>query len=105
MYPDESYMYSKCILNSFGIRVNYMQNVKIHVFSSNVTEHVRYIWDTSGYVRIHVSFQDTSGYIRIRILITNVPKLDNKCSRSRGRRLFRAEPYSQKFVLSVSLFR
>ena len=26
--------------------------------------------------------QDTSGYIRIRILITNVPKLDNKCSRS-----------------------
>jgi hypothetical protein len=35
-------------------------------------------------VRIHVSFQDTSGYIRIRILITNVPKLDNKCSRSRA---------------------
>ena len=77
MYPVVSYMYSK---NVSWTPLGYVQNVKIHVFSSNVTEHVRYIWDTSGYVRIHVSFQDTSGYFRIRILITNVPKLDNKCT-------------------------
>ena len=27
MYPDVSYVYPKCILDSFGIRVKYMQNV------------------------------------------------------------------------------
>ena len=43
MYPDVSYVYPKCILDSFGIRVKYVQNVKIHVFSWNVTEHLRYI--------------------------------------------------------------
>ena len=30
----------KCILDSFGIRVKYMQNIKIHVFSWNVTGRV-----------------------------------------------------------------
>ena len=61
-----------------GIRVNYMQNVKIHVFSLNVTEHVRYVWDTSRYIKIRVSFRIHAGYIRIRILITPPPpKLDN----------------------------
>ena len=78
MYPDVSYVYPKCILDSFGIRVKYMQNVKIHVFSWNVTEHVRYVWDTSRYIRIRVSCRIHAGYIRIRILITNPPKLDNK---------------------------
>jgi hypothetical protein len=62
----------KCILDSFGIRVKYMQNVKIHVFSWNVTEHVRYIWDTSGYIRDTCILQNTcrihAGYIRIRIV-------------------------------------
>ena len=67
MYPDVSYVYPACILNSFEIRVKYMQNVKIHVFSRNLTEHVRYIWDTSGYIRIRVSFRIQAGYIRIRI--------------------------------------
>ena len=55
-----------------------MQNAKIHVFSWNVTEHVRYVWDTSRYIRIRVSCRIHAGYIRIRILITNPPKLDNK---------------------------
>ena len=54
-------------MDSFEIRVKYMQNVKIHVFSWNLTEHVRYIWDTSGYIRIRVSFRIQAGYIRIRI--------------------------------------
>ena len=62
----------KCILVSFGIRVKYMQNVKIHVFSWIVTERVRYIWDTSGYIRDTCILQDTcrihAGYIRIRIV-------------------------------------
>jgi hypothetical protein len=40
MYLDVTDIYLKCILDSFGIRVEYMQNVKIHVFSSNVTENV-----------------------------------------------------------------
>ena len=75
MYPDVSYVYPACILNSFEIRVKYMQNVKIHVFSWNVTEHLRYIWDTSRYTQdtcilqdtlaIH---QDTSGYVSYRKL-------------------------------------
>ena len=77
MYPDVSYVYLACILNSFQIRVKYMQNVKIHVFSWNLTEHVRYVWDTSRYIRIRVSCRIHAGYIRIRILITNPPKLDN----------------------------
>ena len=51
MYPDVSYVYTKYILDSFGIRVKYMQNVKIHVFSWNVTEHVRYVWEL-GYIKI-----------------------------------------------------
>ena len=38
---------------------NTVQNAKIHVFSLNVTEHVRYVWDTSRYIRIY------AGYIRI----------------------------------------
>ena len=67
MYPDVSYVYPSCILNSFQIRVKYMQNVKIHVFSWNVTAHVRYVWDTSGYIRIRVSFRIHARYIRIRI--------------------------------------
>ena len=78
MYPDVSYVYPKCILDSFEIRVKYMQNVKIHVFSWNLTEHVRYVWDTSRYIRIRVSCRIHAGYIRIRILITTPPKLDNK---------------------------
>lgn len=77
MYPDVSYVYPECILDSFEIRVKYMQNVKIHVFSWNLTEHVRYVWDTSGYIRIRVSCRIHAGYIRIRILITPTPKLDN----------------------------
>ena len=63
----------KCILDSFGIRVKYMQNIKIHVFSWNVTGHLRYIWDTSGYmylgffITIH---QDTPGY-KIKIHVSD----------------------------------
>ena len=83
MYLDVSYVYPECILDSFEIRVKYMQNVKIHVFSWNVTEHVRYVWDTSRYIRIRVSCRIHAGYIRIRILITNPPKFDNKPPRSR----------------------
>jgi hypothetical protein len=56
--------------------MKYMQNVKIHVFSWFVTEHVRYIL---GYTKIHAGYmyplgymQDTcrihAGYIRIRIV-------------------------------------
>ena len=82
MYPDVSYVYPKCILDSFRIRVKYIQNVKIHVFSWNLTAHVRYVWDTSRYIRIRVSCRIHAGYIRIRILITNPPKLDNKPPRS-----------------------
>ena len=77
MYLDVSYVYPECILDSFEIRVKYMQNVKIHVFSWNLTEHVRYVRDTSRYIRIRVSCRIHAGYIRIRILITNPPKLDN----------------------------
>ena len=69
-------------MNSFEIRVKYMQNVKIHVFSCNVTEHVRYVWDTSRYIRIRVSCRIHAGYIRIRILITNPTKFENKPHRS-----------------------
>ena len=65
-------------MDSFEIRVKYMQNVKIHVFSRNLTEHVRYVWDTSRYIRIRVSCRIHAGYIRIRILITNPPRFDNK---------------------------
>ena len=54
-------------MDSFRIRVKYMQNVKIHVFFWNVTAHVRYVWDTSGYIRIRVSFRIHARYIRIRI--------------------------------------
>ena len=43
MYPNVSDMYPKFILDSFGIRVKYMQNIKIHEFSWNVTGHLRYI--------------------------------------------------------------
>ena len=63
-------VYPEFILDSFEIRVKYMQNVKIHVFSWNLTEHVRYFWDTSRYIKIRVSCrihagypQDTSGYV------------------------------------------
>ena len=70
-------MYLKCILDSFGIRVKYMQNVKIHVFSLNVTEHVRYVWDTSRYMYpmrfLDVTLdtcQDTSGYMYLGRFIT-----------------------------------
>jgi hypothetical protein len=67
-------MYLTCIPNvswtPLGYMSKYMQTVKIHAFSSNITEHVRFIWDTSGYIKIHVSFQDTrrlhqdtSGYV------------------------------------------
>ena len=83
MYRDVSDVYPKCILDSFGIRVKHMKNIKIHVFSWNVTEHVRYVWDTSRYIRIRVSCRIHAGYIRIRILITNPPKLDNKPPLSR----------------------
>ena len=65
-------------LDSFGIRVKYMQNVKIHDFSWNLTERLRYVWDTSRYIRIRVSCRIHAGYIRIRILITNPTKFDNK---------------------------
>ena len=41
--PGDTTGYQDHILDLFGIRVKYMQNVKIHVFSSNVTEHLRYI--------------------------------------------------------------
>jgi len=41
--PGDPTSYQDHILDLFGIRVKYMQNVKIHVFSSNVTEHLRYI--------------------------------------------------------------
>ena len=85
MYPDVSYVNPECILDSFEIRVKYMQNVKIHVFSWNLTEHVRYVWDTSRYIRIRVSCRIHAGYIRIRILITNPTKFDNKPHLSPGR--------------------
>jgi hypothetical protein len=51
----------KCILDSFGIRVKYMQNIKIHVFSWNVTEHVRYIL---RYIRIHKGYMYPSEYMQ-----------------------------------------
>ena len=44
-----------------------MQNVKRHVFFWNVTAHVRYVRDTSGYIRKRVSFRIHARYIRIRI--------------------------------------
>ena len=103
MYLDVSYVYPECILDSFEIRVKYMQNVKIHVFSWNLTEHLRYVWDTSRYIMIRVSCRIHAGYIRIRILITTPPKLDNKPPRSpwsrpqRGRR--RASARGEKKVL------
>jgi hypothetical protein len=37
-------------------------------------------------IRIRVSFRIHAGYIRIRILIINTPKLDNKCTLTRGAR-------------------
>ena len=101
MYPDVSYVYPACILNSFEIRVKYMQNVKIHVFSWNVTEHVRYVWDTSRYIRIRVSCRIHAGYIRIRILITNPTKFDNKPHLSRGPRVFRCSPLPQHKAISL----
>ena len=76
MYPDVSYVYPECILDSFEIRVKYMQNVKM--------EFNRACKIRSGYIKIHQDtciLQDTRrihAYIRIRILITNPPKLDNK---------------------------
>jgi hypothetical protein len=40
MYLDVSDVYPEMYFGLwFGIRVKYMQNVKIHVFSWNVTEH------------------------------------------------------------------
>ena len=51
----------KCILDSFVIRVKYMQNVKIHVFSWFVTEHVRYIL---GYTKIHAGYMYPLGYMQ-----------------------------------------
>ena len=73
MYLYVSYLYPKCILDSFGIRVKYMQNIKIHVFSWNVTEHLRYIWDTSRYTQdtciikdTRTIHQDTIGYVSYR---------------------------------------
>ena len=67
----------KCILDSFGIRVKYMQNIKIHVFSWNITGHLKYIL---RYIRIHKGYmypseymqdtckihEDTSGYVSDR---------------------------------------
>ena len=74
MYPDVSYVYLKCILDSFGIRVKYMQTVKIHVFSWNVTEHFPFKIHLR-YIKIHPRYMystgythDTSRYIRIRIV-------------------------------------
>ena len=78
MYPDVSYVYPECILDSFEIRVKYMQNVKIHVhvFSWNVTEHLRYAFEihqaihaqvTYKFYRIHSRYMhDTSGYVSYR---------------------------------------
>ena len=51
----------KCILDSFGIRVKYMQNIKIHVFSWNITGHLRYIL---RYIRIHKGYMYPSGYMQ-----------------------------------------
>ena len=87
MYLDVSDVYPKCILDSYALwdtckilihakMSRYMYPVT-HVSSIleswNVTEHVRYIWDTSGYTqdtcilqdtcRIH---HDTSGYVSDR---------------------------------------
>jgi len=42
-----------------GLRVKYMENIKIHVFSWNVTGHLKYIWDTSGYMSDTCILQDT----------------------------------------------
>ena len=86
---NQGYMRDKCICSGsrihegymrdtskihIGIRVKYMQNVKIHdVFSWNVTEHLRYIWDTSRYTQDTCILQDTltihhdtSGYVSYR---------------------------------------
>ena len=51
----------KCILDSFGIRVKYMRNTKIHVFSWNRTGHLRYILK---YIRIHKGYMYPSGYMQ-----------------------------------------
>ena len=74
-----------------------MQNVKIHVFSWNVTEHVRYDIRLR-YIRIGIptsGIQDTlhpSGYTQDLILrihqdtypIGNYPQNDRKCTLSRA---------------------
>jgi hypothetical protein len=51
----------KCILDSFGIRVKYMQNIKIHVFSWNITGHLRYIL---RYIRIHKGYMYPTEYMQ-----------------------------------------
>ena len=111
MYPDVSYVYPKCILDSFRIRVKYMQNVKIHVFFWNVTAHVRYVWDTSGYIRIHQDtciLQDTRKIHQDTYPIGNVPKKDRKCARSQISRGIGGEkegdrPMSSRLVGNTAL--
>ncbi len=56
----------KCILDSFGIRVKYMQNIKIHVFSWNITGHLRYIL---RYIRIHKGYMYPSEYMQDTCMI------------------------------------
>ena len=70
MYLDISDVYPKMYLglvwDKFGIRVKYMQNVKIHVFSWNVTEHLRYIFEIhQDTLKIRVSYRIHAGYITI----------------------------------------
>ena len=88
MYPDVSYVYPACILNSFEIRVKYIQNVKIHVFSNRAFKiHLRYIKIHPGYMystgymqdtcKIH---HDTTGYVSDR---KSPPQNDRKPPHSR----------------------
>jgi len=48
-------------LDSFGIRVKYTQNTKIHVFSWNITGHLRYILK---YIKIHKGYMYLTEYIK-----------------------------------------
>ena len=48
-------------MDSFGIRVKYMQNIKIHVFSWNITGQLRYILK---YIRIHKGYMYPSEYMQ-----------------------------------------
>ena len=78
VYPT---MYLGLVWDTCEIHAKYQDTCILLEYNRAVKIHFEIHQDT---YRIHVSFQDTSGYIRIRILITNVPKLDNKCTLARG---------------------